>query len=552
MNEELKNENEMGINNNPTPEVVNNTSENKAEGQTNNDTDANLNSIGGIGTDLSKEETNNLDFEDFREKKSKKGLVITLIIVLIILLLSIGSFLFIKNKYTASSFLDQSSKNINTFINEVFEGITINKDYLDNIDKYDVISDSNIKLTTTSSELKDLNNLEIGLKTNQSLKNNYLDMDISLKQDTGTLTGTLAIDNNKIYIDSKDIINKVLTTKSDEDLFGNVDEYTEKLKSYAKYDIESIANNIVKYLFESLKEANLNTKYNGLNVIYTYEINDTNKDKINDKFMKLVNEDKVLSDIINEDNAITLENVKITIEVKMLNNTVENFTIKSDESEIKGVKIDKNKYKITSDEDEYEVEVTKEKIVINGKDENNNPAQAKIETSDNKAMLVYTTNDMSLDITINSEKKNTSNIEIKINSENIKTNGNLTITSDEKNKTSEISGKLNLSYNDYSITLDIKNNGKYGNNLVTKKNYNNAIDIENVTEEDSLTITTNLMDKISKFKAYNFIQNLTDSIWGNISDDIIENTCQNICPGGEVLSSSTSSCICADGEEIEI
>ena len=552
MNEELKNENEMGINNNPTPEVVNNTSENKAEGQTNNDTDANLNSIGGIGTDLPKEETNNLDFEDFREKKSKKGLVITLIIVLIILLLSIGSFLFIKNKYTASSFLDQSSKNINTFINEVFEGITINKDYLDNIDKYDVISDSNIKLTTASSELKDLNNLEIGLKTNQSLKNNYLDMDISLKQDTGTLTGTLAIDNNKIYIDSKDIINKVLTTKSDEDLFGNVDEYTEKLKSYAKYDIESIANNIVKYLFESLKEANLNTKYNGLNVIYTYEINDTNKDKINDKFMKLVNEDKVLSDIINENNAITLENVKITIEVNMLNNTVENFTIKSDESEIKGVKIDKNKYKITSDEDEYEVEVTKEKIVINGKDENNNPAQAKIETSDNKAMLVYTTNDMSLDITINSEKKNTSNIEIKINSENIKTNGNLTITSDEKNKTSEISGKLNLSYNDYSITLDIKNNGKYGNNLVTKKNYNNAIDIENVTEEDSLTITTNLMDKISKFKAYNFIQNLTDSIWGNISDDIIENTCQNICPGGEVLSSSTSSCICANGEEIEI
>lgn len=552
MNEELKNENEMGINNNPTPEVVNNTSENKAEGQTNNDTDANLNSIGGIGTDLPKEETNNLDFEDFREKKSKKGLVITLIIVLIILLLSIGSFLFIKNKYTASSFLDQSSKNINTFINEVFEGITINKDYLDNIDKYDVISDSNIKLTTASSELKDLNNLEIGLKTNQSLKNNYLDMDISLKQDTGTLTGTLAIDNNKIYIDSKNIINKVLTTKSDEDLFGNVDEYTEKLKSYAKYDIESIANNIVKYLFESLKEANLNTKYNGLNVIYTYEINDTNKDKINDKFMKLVNEDKVLSDIINENNAITLENVKITIEVNMLNNTVENFTIKSDESEIKGVKIDKNKYKITSDEDEYEVEVTKEKIVINGKDENNNPAQAKIETSDNKAMLVYTTNDMSLDITINSEKKNTSNIEIKINSENIKTNGNLTITSDEKNKTSEISGKLNLSYNDYSITLDIKNNGKYGNNLVTKKNYNNAIDIENVTEEDSLTITTNLMDKISKFKAYNFIQNLTDSIWGNISNNIIDNTCQNICPGGEVLSSSTSSCICADGEEIEI
>ncbi len=538
MDEELKNENEMGINNNPTPEVVNDTSENIA--------------MGSKVAELPKEEKNNIGFEDFREKKSKKGLIITLVIVFIILLLSIGGYLFIKNKYTASSFLDQSSKNINTFINKVFEGITINKDYLNNIDKYDVVSDSNIKLTTTSSKLKDLNNLEIGLKSNQSLKNNYIDMDISLKQDTGTLTGKLAIDNNKIYIDSKDIINKVLTIKSDDNLFGNVDEYTEKLKSFTKYDIELIANNIIKHLFEALKEANLNTKYDGLNVIYTYEINDTNKDKINDKFMKLVNEDKALSNIITEENAITLENVKITIEVKMLNNTIENFTIKSDEKEIKGVKIDKNKYKITSDEDEYEVEITKEKIVINGKDENNNPAQAKLEVSDNKAMIVYTTTDTSLDITINSEKKNTSNVDIKINSKNIKINGNLNIVSSKNNKTNDVSGKVNLTYNDYNITLDIKNNEKYGNNLVTKKNFSNATNIENISEEDSQIIINNVMNIISKFKAYTFIQNFTDSIWGSISNNIIDNTCQNICPGGEVLSSSTSSCICANGEEIEI
>ena len=538
MDEELKNENEMGINNNPTPEVVNDTSENIA--------------MGSIDTELPKEGKNNLGFEDFREKKTKKGLIITLVIVFIILLLGIGGFLFIKNKYTASNFLDESSNNINTFINKAFEGITINKDYLNNIDKYDIVSDSNIKLTTTSSKLKDLNNLEIGLKSNQSLKNNYIDMDINLKQDTGTLTGKLAIDNNKIYIDSKDIINKVLTIKSDDNLFGNVDEYTEKLKSFTKYDIELIANNIIKHLFEALKEANLNTKYDGLNVIYTYEINDTNKDKINDKFMKLVNEDKALSNIITEENAITLENVKITIEVKMLNNTIENFTIKSDEKEIKGIKIDKNKYKITSDEDEYEVEVTKEKIVINGKDENNNPAQAKLEVSNNKAMIVYTTTDTSLDITINSEKKNTSNVDIKINSKNIKINGNLTIVSSKNNKTNDVSGKVNLTYNDYNVTLDIKNNEKYGNNLVTKKNFGNATNIENISEEDSQIIINNAMNKISKFKAYTFIQNLTYSIWGNISNNIIDNTCQNICPDGKVISSSTSSCICANGEEIEI
>ena len=35
---------------------------------------------------------------------------------------------------------------------------------------------------------------------------------------------------------------------------------------------------------EALKEADLSTKYNGLNVVYTYEINDNNKEKIIDKF----------------------------------------------------------------------------------------------------------------------------------------------------------------------------------------------------------------------------------------------------------------------------
>lgn len=518
MNEELKNENEMGTNNNPELEVPNSTPEIMiAEEINSNEINDQKTISNDIGTEISKQDNN--DFEDFREKKNKKGLIIGLSAMLIVLLAVIGGIFYIKKTFNASSFLDQSSKKINTFVNEVFEGLEFNKEYLDNIDTYDLINETNIKLTTNSNNLKDLNNLEIGFKTNQSIKNNYLDVDLNLKQDTGALNGILVIDNSKIYIDSKDIIDKVLTTTSKEDIFGSVNEYTEKLKSFTKNDISSVANNLVKYMFEALKEADINTKFNGLKVTYTYEINDNNKTKINDKFMDLVKNDKALAEYVTE-NSLTIDNIKVIVEVTVPTNNVENFSITSSDIKVEGTKIEANKYKVTSGENTYEIEITDEKIVISGTDENNKPAQAKIEVSNDKTMIVFTANDMSLDITLDNKDKDTPNIEIKVNTQDLKINGNITLKNDEKNKKNNLSGKISLNYKEYDATLDITSNSNYGNNLVTKKNYTNATDIENISDEDSLNMMTNLMEKASKFNAYNFIQNLFNSVTDDIGDDI--------------------------------
>ena len=518
MNEELKNENEMGTNNNPELEVPNSTPEIMiAEEINSNEINDQKTISNDIGTEISKQDNN--DFEDFREKKNKKGLIIGLSAMLIVLLAVIGGIFYIKKTFNASSFLDQSSKKINTFVNEVFEGLEFNKEYLDNIDTYDLINETNIKLTTNSNNLKDLNNLEIGFKTNQSIKNNYLDVDLNLKQDTGALNGILVIDNSKIYIDSKDIIDKVLTTTSKEDIFGSVNEYTEKLKSFTKNDISSVANNLVKYMFEALKEADINTKFNGLKVTYTYEINDNNKTKINDKFMDLVKNDKALAEYVTE-NSLTIDNIKVIVEVTVPTNNVENFSITSSDIKVEGTKIENNKYKVTSGENTYEIEITDEKIVISGTDENNKPAQAKIEVSNDKTMIVFTANDMSLDITLDNKDKDTPNIEIKVNTQDLKINGNITLKNDEKNKKNNLSGKISLNYKEYDATLDITSNSNYGNNLVTKKNYTNATDIENISDEDSLNMMTNLMEKASKFNAYNFIQNLFNSVTDDIGDDI--------------------------------
>lgn len=486
------------------------------------------------------------------ERKEKKGIIVGIVLAIVVIV--VGCFLYVKMTYTASSFLNQNSKKINAFVNEAFEGITFNKDYLENIDEYDISSDAKLKLTTDATDLKNFNNLEIGLKTESSLKNNYVSLDVNLKQDKASLRGTITVDNNKIYLDSKDLLDKTLTTTSEENLFGSVEDLENTLKSFSSIsDLEDALNNLVKYLFEALKEADLSTKYNGLNVVYTYEINDNNKEKIIDKFKSLIKDDKVLSSYL-EDDELSLENVKIVVEVSIFGNKIENFTITSEDMEVKGVRTKENTYEVTSGEEKFNLEVTKEKIVISGNDEYNEPFNLKIEVKDKKIEMNLKSSTTVFNMTL-INKKNTSNIKLIIEAEGLKVDGNIDVTTDNKNKKEDLTGKINVSYSDYNITLDISSKSEYGKNIINKKDYKDAIDINDITEKDSNTLMTNTMDKISEFKAYKAIEDLLSSLdtsWDDTEDDLLENTCENICPGGKVSDYDFGTCICEDGEEIEV
>ena len=188
----------------------------------------------------------NVMVENIASKSNeRKGIIVGIVLAIVVIV--VGCFLYVKMTYTASSFLNQNSKKINAFVNEAFEGITFNKDYLENIDEYDISSDAKLKLTTDATDLKDFNNLEIGLKTESSLKNNYVSLDVNLKQDKASLRGTITVDNNKVYLDSKDLLDKTLTTTSEENLFGSVEDLENTLKSFSSIsDLEEALNNLVK------------------------------------------------------------------------------------------------------------------------------------------------------------------------------------------------------------------------------------------------------------------------------------------------------------------
>ena len=373
----------------------------------------------------------NVMVENIASKSNeRKGIIVGIVLAIVVIV--VGCFLYVKMTYTASSFLNQNSKKINAFVNEAFEGITFNKDYLENIDEYDISSDAKLKLTTDATDLKDFNNLEIGLKTESSLKNNYVSLDVNLKQDKASLRGTITVDNNKVYLDSKDLLDKTLTTTSEENLFGSVEDLENTLKSFSSIsDLEEALNNLVKYLFEALKEADLSTKYNGLNVVYTYEINDNNKEKINDKFKSLIKDDEVLASYL-EDDELGIENVKIVVEVNIFGNKIENFTITSEDMEVKGVRTKGNTYEVTSGEEKFNLDVTKEKIVISGNDEYNEPFNLKIEVKDKKIEIDLKSSTIVFNMTL-INKKNTSNIKLNIEAEGLKDDGNIDVTTDNKN-----------------------------------------------------------------------------------------------------------------------
>ena len=171
-----------------------------------------------------------------KEKKKNKGLIIGLIIVIALVIVAVGGFLYIKNTYNAKSFLTKNANTLIATVDKTFDALSINDDLLKNIEKYDIINDAKITLKSTSSTLKSLNNLEINFNEKMNLNDNFMSLDLGLKQDSNSVSGNLIYTDNKLYVDSKDLYNDMLFVNLDENVFENVDEYINQLKNFANIE----------------------------------------------------------------------------------------------------------------------------------------------------------------------------------------------------------------------------------------------------------------------------------------------------------------------------
>lgn len=446
-------------------------------------------------------------------KKKNKGLIIGLVIAIVVLLIVVGGFVYIKSTYNAKSFLNKNAKNIIASIDKSFDVLSINDDLIDNFDKYDMINDTNIALTTSSTTLKSLNNLQINLNEKSNINDNYLSLDLGLKQNNESIKGTVVYNNNKIYLNSKDIFDSPLYTTLDENIFANTQEYVDMVKNFSNInDLENSMKNIVKYVASALEQANMNTKTSGLNITYTYEINEKNYNKVIDKFIELVKNDKIIMSYLENDTSIldSLKdspiNIVFEITIKALTNEVQSFALVVEGSKLEGTKVEKNKYKIVGEDTELYLECKDDVITIT---EGTN--KISIEISDKKIGLAANVENSIIELALQNDKKN-STITANIDIEGVKVNCNVKVKEDSKNNKSDATGKIDVTYNNENIVIDFTNKMEYGKNKITKSDITNAKDFEQLADSETSTIMLNLYSKLGAFDFFKDISSIIGDV----------------------------------------
>lgn len=510
LNNDLNNNiSQMGTN---QPAETINTSE---AGTTNQN--ANNNMVGsnypGVDPNTQNNINSNNNIVNNSVKKKNKGLIIGLVIAIVVLLIVVGGFVYIKSTYNAKSFLNKNAKNIIASIDKSFDVLSINDDLINNFDKYDMISDTNIALTTSSTTLKSLNNLQINLNEKSNINDNYLSLDLGLKQNNESIKGTVVYNNNKIYLNSKDIFDSPLYTTLDENIFANTKEYVDMVKNFSNInDLENSMKNIVKYVASALEQANMNTKTSGLNITYTYEINEKNYNKVIDKFIELVKNDKIIMSYLENDTSIldSLKdspiNIVFEITIKVLTNEVQSFVLDVEGSKLEGTKVEKNKYKIVGEDTELYLECKDDVITIT---EGTN--KISIEVSNKKLGLVANVENSIIELALQNDKKN-STITANIDIEGVKVNCNVKVKEDSKNNKSDATGKIDVTYNNENIVIDFTNKMEYGKNKITKSDITNAKDFEQLADSETSTIMLNLYSKLGSFDFFKDISSIIGDV----------------------------------------
>lgn len=473
--------------------------------------------ISGVEPTINSSMNNESEFMDFREKKNKKkGLITGLVIIFIILLLVIFTLFFIKNNYNAEKFLDKTTTNLNNRLDKFIDTID-----LTNIIKTEGPTETTgkIKFETNSIELRDLNNIALEYNASTDYKNKYLDYDLTLTQgEKASINLGFSVDNERLYLRSKDLTDKEyymdIKSNTNEQL-SNIEELMTSLseitnKDNIKYIIKSNLNSFNK----ALKESIVSTKYNGLNVTYTYEINDSNKEKINNTFIDSIKNDKKLMDLFkySEEDLNNMkesfDNCKIELTINMLNNNLKEFKFTIDDNTYYGEKLSDSKIKVTvpNDNDYLEIEYDDKKIGFTYYEDNKSTDQIILESTNDYIKVNYSYDSVTFDLDLSD----------KVLKANLKKEG-LTANADfkfESNSKQTTTGTIAINVNGDNIKLIINNSINY-KDKITKKDANGATNFENISDEEITSIMSKCYEKLQEFDVLNLINNLAGSLSKN-------------------------------------
>lgn len=454
--------------------------------------------------------------------KKDKGIKIILILLMILALGGAGIYYYVMNNFDTKAFIRKNATLIKAAVNIVDFTTPESSDIL----KDNYTFEGNYKLNTTSSELSFLNNIELNVKSDISVENEYLESDVSLKQDDAELSLSAFMESSRAYFSSKEIYQNLLSYDTKHNIFKDIKDSVNDDSKMSKEDINYIINKSVDYFVEALDEADMTTKYNGLTAEYKIVITKDQARRIKDRFETLVKKDEKLSKYYNfvekETNNITdIETKEMTIIIRqnMINRLIEGFEVSDGDKKLIGEKDASGNFNVKED---GKVVLTIKKIAHGFETEmfNNDKSAGK---------LSVTANGKNINIDIKDETSKTevklmlkgNNNELGIDSEIITTEMTIksNVTIKEEKELTKVNGNINVKIGNNDVTLTFTQSYGKTKETLSKKMHTGATNLEYLEENEKNEIMTNFQTAISKFKFYNyFISSLS-----NIGNQAISN-----------------------------
>lgn len=521
MNEENKTNLENTSNNN---EVLSNGGVSEVDHNQNDDNINNipLNEMEAPGTTLGvnppsdnantiNTETNN---NQVKSKNNKKKIIITVsIIVGVILLAIIAMFIYVKVVFNAGKYLDEKLDEFTTSVTDVFSALNMNNDQ-------DIRYSGTFNPTSTIAGFEDLSNATIEFDAVTSLTNNIVDINFDLLNgSTSTLNGELYMDNESIVLDSSLYTNPLYM-----DIDNSSDISQEELMDILG-DAEYFVNGFATYLVTALKDTSLTTEIDGLIAKYTYAVDDNNKEAFASRMNELINSDERFKELLEEFlgetnpevNPENIEDLTFYIETSIPSGDVKIFfLVIDDETVFSGEELENGTFRLYAGEEQLA------DITTNG---------------DETTITMDMDNEGSIDLTYNSNTKEingtitSDTTTLKIGS--TKDNDNMLYVISLEDTYSDVFMEINADTSDSAITghilirsgeeeiqLDYDINIEYGSNLVSSKTFDNAQNIEYLTEAEQAQIEENLMTAIEPFFS-ELIESTTKDAFISDADEII-------------------------------
>ena len=435
-------------------------------------------------------ETNNNQVKPKNNKK--KIIIIVSIIVGVILLAIIAMFIYVKVAFKAGKYLDKKLDEFTTSVTEVFSALNMNNNQ-------DIRYSGTFKPTSNIATFEGLNNATIEFDALYSLTNNIVDINFDLLNGTtSTLNGELYIDNETFVLDS---------TLYENPLYMDIDNSSEisneELMNIIS-DAEYFVNGFATYFVEALKDTTLTTEIAGLTAKYTYTIDDTNKEAFASRMNELINSDERFKELLEEFlgetnpevNPENIDDFTFYVETSIPSGDVKIFfLVIDDETIFSGEELESGTFRLYAGEEQL-ADITTNGDEITFKMDMDNEGSIDIIYNENTKEINGTITFDTATLKIGSTKDNDNMLYI-ISLEDTSSDVFMEISADTSDTV--ITGYILIKSGEEEIRLDYDINIEYGSNLVSNKTFDNAQNIEYLTEAEQGQIEENLMTAIEPF-----------------------------------------------------